>query len=123
MSRAAALAGLVLALAFASAIAFALPGQKWAQVDPVMHDWIMTLHAKGNGYWCCDLADGEFTQQDIRLGTDGQDHWFVLVDVDWIEVPDAAIVDGPNKLGRPIVWLGTYGGKPVVHCFLPGALM
>jgi hypothetical protein len=115
-------AALILA-AFAPVVAFALPGQKWAQVDPVMHDWIMTLHAKGSGYWCCDLADGELTQQDIRKGADGEVHWFVFVDAEWQEVPDEAIVEAPNKIGRPIVWATHYGPQQVhINCFLPGAL-
>lgn len=115
-------AALILALAFAAVSAFALPGPKWAQVDPAIHDWIMTLHAKGTGYLCCDLTDGETTQQDIRMGADGQVHWFAYVDDGWIEVPDEALVVAPNLLGRPIVWTIRYGGQVHVTCFLPGAL-
>lgn len=95
---------------------------RYAQADGGLHDWIMSLHAKGSGYWCCDLADGETTQQDIRRGADGGTHFFVYVDEAWREVPDEALVDGPNLLGRPIVWVQRHSGTVHVTCFLAGAL-
>lgn len=113
------LVGLLLALSIVSA--FPLPGPQWAQADPDLHDWFLTLHAKGSRAWCCDLADGAFTQQDIRNG-----HWWTTVGGQWVEVPDSAVVTEPNRLGRPIVWASEYEGIAghviQIRCFLPGAL-
>jgi hypothetical protein len=58
-------------------------------------------------------------------------HYRVKVDGQWIDVPDTAVVKGPNYLGHAVVWMDkkpqgdadadSYINKfPHIHCFLPG---
>ena len=97
------------------------------QFTPDIAEWIRGLHSPSSRASCCDISDGEFTQQDIRLGADGRTHWWATIKGDWFEIPDDAVVTGPNFLGRPIIWSVSYiniDGLPVtlIRCFLPGAL-
>jgi len=102
-------------------------GAEPVQYSQEIQDWIRGLKSEQQRSPCCDLADGDFTQQDIRLGADGNSHFFVNIEGQWVEVPDASIVREPNRIGRPIVWFSRWpglDGKPVtfVRCFLAGAL-
>jgi len=40
----------------------------------------------------------------------------------WIDVPDDAVIPEPNRIGQTVVWFVHQNGKPVVTCFLAGAL-
>ncbi len=96
----------------------------YAQMNPEMHKWFNGL-ANGKGGLCCSFADGR-SLDDPDVDMNG-DHYRVRIDGQWIDVPDDAIVKGPNKLGRPVVWpFETYDAesrtyKPAIRCFLPGA--
>lgn len=102
-------------------------GAEPIQFSQEIQDWIKGLRSGQQRSPCCDLSDGDFTQQDLRVGADGRTHFFATVEGEWVEVPDDAIVREPNRIGRPIVWVTRWmglEGKPVtfVRCFLPGAL-
>lgn len=102
-------------------------GAEPVQYSPEILDWIKGLQSSQQRSACCDLADGDFTQQDLRPGADGRTHFFATVEGEWVEIPDGALVREPNRIGRPIVWYSRWmglNGKPVtfVRCFLPGAL-
>ncbi len=46
----------------------------------------------------------------------------MLLHGEWIEVPDAAVVTGPNRYGPTVVWpYMDDKGKINIRCFLPGA--
>jgi hypothetical protein len=87
--------------------------------------WIDGL-ANRNGANCCSDADGVRPQEvDWDMG---KDRYRVRVDGRWLDVPDVAVVHGPNYLGHAVVWLyedlilDDAGVElPYVRCFLPGS--
>jgi hypothetical protein len=83
------------------------------------HDWVRSLHSPA-GSWCCDISDGHaLVDADWRSSGD---RYQVKVSDDWVDVPKDAVIAEPNRLGQTIVWFINRDGKPVVTCFLPGAL-
>ena len=82
--------------------------------------WFESLATKAGGL-CCALADGIV---DVTWGTTADGHYRVHVWGQWVVVPDEAVVHGPNRLGRAVVWPyidDVPGGSLVqIKCFLPG---
>src|SRR5215813_8296502 len=84
------------------------PTGKWAN-DP-LQPWFQSLQNK-NGFYCCARADGH-----------------PLDEGEWIVVPDDALISGPNKFGKAIVWLwphadiasGEIHTITRIQCFIPG---
>ncbi len=67
--------------------------------DP-LKDWFD--HLASDKGMCCSFADG-FSVSDVDW--DMQDgHYRVLLHGQWIGVPDAAVVNGPNRYGPAVVW-------------------
>ena len=96
------------------------PTGKWAN-DP-LHPWFESLKNK-TGLVCCAEADGHPLDEDewgIKDNT-----YRVFVQGEWIVVPDDALILGPNKFGKAIVWFRNYPGRvtPDTHiqCFIPGS--
>lgn len=83
--------------------------------------WFESLGTKAGGP-CCALADGIV---DVSWGTTPDGHYRVHVWGQWVVVPDEAVVKGPNKLGRAVVWpyINDIPGGVLIQikCFLPGA--
>ena len=56
-------------------------------------------------------------------------HYRVFLQGEWIVVPDDALILGPNKFGKAIVWLAAVGelesaSPPLgarILCFMPGS--
>jgi hypothetical protein len=76
------------------------PTGKWAG-DP-LKPWFDDLHNQAGQFCCSDadghpVDDGDWDMKDNR--------YRVIVQVDWTVVPDDAIVSGPNKFGKAVVWL------------------
>jgi hypothetical protein len=78
----------------------------------------------GRGH-CCATSDGIFGPD--WESKDG--HYRVKLNGEWIDVPDDAVIKGPNLDGRTIVWaipVTAYyrdrGGKPAIKCFIPGTM-
>ncbi len=69
---------------------------------------------------CCSDADGSAVA-DADWDTKGG-HFRVRLGGDWVDVPDDAVVPGPNRAGRTMVWLMYRDGHPVVRCFIPGSM-
>jgi hypothetical protein len=84
---------------------------------PELDGWFRSLHSKG-GAWCCNGDDAEEAEWDTAGGK-----YRVRIDGQWIDVPDEAIVEGPNRVGGARVWSMHQDGKPAVRCFLPGSLI
>lgn len=104
---------LTLALLIVPAIGRDLDG-RWAQSP--LRDWMRSLKDK-MGVACCDDADGEDVDGwDIRDGS-----YWVRVKGQWLIVPPRAMLDVPNRLGYPRVWIYYEQGQPKVRCFLAGA--
>lgn len=86
---------------------------------PELNGWFMGLRSH-SGMPCCDGSDALHIADPDWQSHEG--HYRVKLDGQWVDVPDAAVVDGPNKDGRALVWPYFIDGKPIgVRCFLPGA--
>jgi hypothetical protein len=91
---------------------------QFANSTPEMRDWFNSL-ASGKGP-CCSDADGT-ALSDVDWQThDG--HYQVRIGGQWIDVPDDAVLHGPNKAGRTMVWPMYVDGHPTIRCFIPGEM-
>ena len=100
------------------------PTGKWAN-DP-LQPWFQSLKSK-DGLYCCAKADGhplEESEWDMK-----GDSYRVFLEGVWIVVPDHAVISGPNKFGKAIVWFMDQAGvedvlPPLstrILCFMPGS--
>lgn len=100
--------------------AYAAPPAVGSEDWEIMRDhgeWVRNL--KNNGVLCCSLSD----TRPVQVRTFGG-RWQVWIRKDqiagapfeqWLDVPDEAIIRGPNPVGMAIAsW---WGGK--VRCFVP----
>lgn len=97
---------------------------------PGLADWFMGLAAK-NKVACCDggdatrIEDADWESKGghyrVRLPRSPQGYGVGEKGI-WVEVPDEAVVEVPNKDGRTLVWPYYVNGMPVVRCFLPGSM-
>lgn len=86
--------------------------------NPAMNQWASSLLSRGK-VLCCNGKDYvrlDGSDWDMRNG-----HYVVYIRGVWMDVPDDAVVDGPNLAGEALVWM-TGGINPGVRCFMPGAL-
>ncbi len=96
---------------------------------PELNGWYQSLES-GKGP-CCDgsdavhLADPEWESHNghyrVLLPKNPHITYDLEVNGEWVDVPDEAVVKGPNKDGRAIVWPMYEDGHPVPRCFMPGA--
>lgn len=111
-----------LALAIFSLIALVMllsigPISAHDHARPAMNDWLKSLHSKGKA-WCCDgndtdaIEDWETKDSRYRVKFRGQ----------WFDVPESAIVDGPNKGGDALLWMNKGFTGFSVRCFMPGTM-
>ena len=100
------------------------PTGKWAN-EP-LRPWFEALKNK-TGLVCCAEADGhplDESEWDIK-----DNHYRVFVQGGWVVVPDLAVISGPNKFGKAIVWFMDQAGvedvlPPLstrILCFMPGS--
>lgn len=109
---------------------------QYAQASPAEREWFNKQLVPGSGMKCCSEADGITAQEDIREGhywtrftaqvpiwhAETSEYTKIEQDSGWLEVPDKAVLQGPNKMGRPIVWWwADTAGKLRVRCYAPGA--
>jgi hypothetical protein len=90
---------------------------------PDRHDldgWVQGLK-NSSGIPCCENSEAHaLNEPDWRVNSEG--HYEVFIDNEWADVPDSAVVQGPNKYGRVLVWYTHSPGFPIyVRCFLPAA--
>jgi hypothetical protein len=82
------------------------------------HDWFLQQRNQ-LGEVCCDEADGRPIDDWSAEG-----HGFtVTVDGQTFHVPEKAVVLGPNRLGRAIVWTfppAKITRADMIRCFMPG---
>lgn len=81
--------------------------------------WFDSLKS-GNGP-CCSDADGTALSDVDWESRDG--HYRVRIKGTWIEVPDDAVLPGPNLAGKTMVWPFYVNGAPTIRCFIPGAMI
>lgn len=108
------------------AIALAAPAKardngQYAQVSPEIREWVRGLKDR-NGVGCCDTADG-FPAEEVEWSAE-RGGYSVVIEGQRHPVPPAALLDGPNKLGRAMVWWIrlTPGGTILIRCFIPGTM-
>ena len=94
-----------------------LPARAHDHNHPERNDWLKSLHAK-NKTWCCngddydEIEDWETSAGGYRVKFRGA----------WFDVPQGAVVDGPNKTGEALLWMNKGYGGPSVRCFMPGTM-
>lgn len=90
---------------------------------PDLDAWFNGLSSKG-GYPCCSYVDGS-QLSDVDWDTavvNGENHYRVRIDYNWIVVSPEEVVLGPNRLGPAIAWVYKDSmGVTNVRCFMPGA--
>jgi hypothetical protein len=85
-------------------------------------DWFNGLKS-GKGP-CCSDADGNVLKDNDWKTKDGK--YSVLINNQWIDVPDQAVLKVPNLYGPTMVWLAfnfSGSGKVDIRCFIPGVMM
>lgn len=82
-----------------------------------LRDWFNSLRSPAGSVCCVDFDGRSLEEADWRIGPNG---YQVLANGRWIDVPDDALVSGPNRLGRAHLWLRHDG---TVRCFIPGPLI
>src|ERR1035438_2172522 len=81
--------------------------------SPEIKAWVLSLK-NGPGVACCATADG-WRPQDVEWDTNKKGYR-VQIEGHWVEVPDEAVIHGPNKLGHAEVWYYHIDGLPAVRC-------
>jgi len=84
-----------------------------------LNDWFNRLSSKQGGL-CCSFADGETVADPDWESKNG--HYRVRLQGNWIDVPDDAVITGPNKAGRTMVWPMRFEGQIFIRCFMPGSM-
>ena len=75
--------------------------------------------ASGKGL-CCSFADGK-SVEDVDWDTQNG-HYRVRLDGVWVDIPAAAVITEPNKLGTAVVWpFKDENGALQIRCFIPGS--
>jgi hypothetical protein len=85
---------------------------------PELNGWYESLHS-GKGP-CCDGSEAKRVDDADWDSKDG--HYRVRIDGEWVDVPNDAVVDGPNRAGRTMVWPYYLNGHPKVRCFMLGTM-
>ena len=92
---------------------------------PELNAWFDKLaSAKG---LCCSFADGYAVEDADWESKDG--HYRVRIpkkangtEMEWVDVPDYAVIAEPNRAGRTMVWpIYGYSGESI-RCFMPGSM-
>ena len=92
------------------------PNGLWA--GSASHDWFLQQRNQ-LGEVCCDEADGRPIDDWTAEGSS----YTVTIDGRTFEVPPQAVVLGPNRLGRAILWTfppAKVTRAEMIRCFMPG---
>ena len=92
-----------------------------------LNKWFDSLKS-GKGP-CCDgtdavhVADPDWETKDghyrVRIDVSSEKG---KVDMEWLDVPDEAVITEPNRIGRAMVWpIKGYLGVSI-RCFMPGSM-
>jgi hypothetical protein len=84
---------------------------------PALNDWLKSLHS-ANKSWCCNGDDAD----PIEDWETRDSHFRVKFRGEWYDVPEGAIVDGPNKGGDALLWMNKGYMGMSVRCFMPGTM-
>ncbi|VIO68405.1 hypothetical protein [Bradyrhizobium ivorense] len=116
----AALAAFAVMAAFLAAVPISAiePARAHDHQRPELNAWYESLHS-GKGP-CCDGSDAKHIDDADWDTKDG--HYRVRLEGEWVDVPDDAVVAGPNRAGRTMVWPYYLDGHPKPRCFMPGSM-
>jgi hypothetical protein len=98
--------------------AIARDNGQYAGTNPELKAWFDSLRS-GKGP-CCSDADGSAVSDVDWESSSG--HYRVRLDGKWLDVPDEAVITGPNRVGRTMVWPMRGETGPVIRCFMPGSM-
>ena len=87
--------------------------------NPVNNAWLK-VQRNAAGQVCCN-GDDLWPADGIEWDVNGK-RYRVKIGEEWLAVPSWALVHGPNRMGRTLVWLGSVEGFLYVKCFMPGTL-
>lgn len=88
---------------------------------PELDGWFKGLTSR-NKVACCDGTDAMRLDDIDWESRDG--HYRVRLQGQWVDVPDEAVVDGPNRAGPTMVWPYYINGALIgVRCFMPGSMV
>ena len=108
----------ILTLVLGSVASYARDNGQYAQVSAEVKRWVEGLtDEKGRG--CCATADG-FKPEEVEWDMN-QNAYRVMIDGQWFNVPDSAVIKESNKIGYALVWYYTDSGNISIRCFLPGS--
>jgi hypothetical protein len=111
------------AVALVSSLGHARDRGQYANSSPELKAWFDSLRS-GKGP-CCSDADGSAISDADWESKNG--HYRVRIpnntgEMEWIEVPDEAVITEPNRIGRTMVWpIRGYLGM-TIRCFMPGSM-
>ncbi len=86
---------------------------------PSLDPWFKSLKSRAGAH-CCDGSDYTRLEDVDWESRDGR--YRVRIDGQWVDVPEDALVDGPNKAGVTMVWPWFKDGRPAGRCFKPGSM-
>jgi len=102
----------------------------FAQANALERKWLQKQRHPKTNVLCCNDADGEQVEEDIRNGR----YWINSNHTRgiWMLVPDEVVIREPNMHGRPVAWFRWEGAgsiqtlprddlRPVIYCYVPGA--
>jgi hypothetical protein len=87
---------------------------------PELDKWFNELRSRMGP--CCSNNDGNAVLETDWATTKDGKHYRVLIDGEWYNVPDEAVIKEPNLDGRTMVWPYYINGKPIIRCFMPGSM-
>jgi hypothetical protein len=93
------------------------PARSHDHSNPHLNDWLKSLNAN-NKTWCCDGKDTD----DIDEWETKGNSYRVKFRGQWFDVPEGAVVDGPNKGGDALLWMNKGYSGSSVRCFMPGSM-
>jgi hypothetical protein len=86
---------------------------------PELDAWFKGLSSRAKAA-CCDGSDA--TRLDDIDWESRAGRYRVRIQGEWIDVPEDAVVDGPNRAGPAMVWpVRGYLGL-TIRCFMPGMM-
>lgn len=87
---------------------------------PDLKPWFENLQSRSKSA-CCDGSDATKLVDVDWESKDGR--YRVRIGGQWFDVPEDAVIDGPNLAGPAMVWPMTYlDGSIHIRCFMPGAM-
>ena len=105
---------------------------EFAQYSDQERTFLREQKIPGTRSRCCDENDGTKAQEEskgpyvvsfeaCRMNYLGDTAFMECIPVPSMRVPDSAVINEPNRVGRPIVWFYFEQNTVKIKCYLPGA--